>query len=250
MEGENIPGLSGGAIGSQHATRYLNWVDAAEGQVRNLFTDLGTRNHLRSTAYWMIRTDQDFRAIELINTEATEQVAWLRNLADQLSELEQRLKAAPGIITVLDTNALLHYQPPEQIDWLKVVSVQRVRLVLPLRVIEELDEKKYARRQDDVPDRARRLLSQLWARLAPTAGKPVELREHVTIEVPIDTGPRARPLDADQEILDTCEELSNVGQEVVLVTGDTGIGVRALAIPVKVVQMPDDYLRNKPQPER
>jgi hypothetical protein len=250
MVGENIPGLSGGATDFQHADRYMNWVQAAQGQVRNLFTDLDTRNHFHSTAYWAIRNPayQGFRDIELINTEATEQTEWLNTLADQLTELDNRLTSAPGTITVLDTNVLLHYQPPDQVDWLTLIDVEKVRLVLPLRVVEEMDEKKYARR-DDLADRARRLLTHLWAMLAPTAGGPVELRENVTIEVPIETGHRSRPLDADQEILDTCEEISNVGHEVVLITGDTGIGLRALAIPLKVVQMPEEYLRNRPRPE-
>jgi hypothetical protein len=251
IQANNISGTSAGQQPRLHATSYFNWVTATEGQVRNLFSDPDLAGHLRSTSYWAIRNPafQDFRAIELINTEVTEQAEWLKGLADQLGELEQRLKAAPGVITVLDTNVLLHYQAPDQVDWPKVVGVDQVRLVLPLRVIEELDDKKYARRQDNVPDRARRLLSQLWAKLGPKAVGPVELRENVTIEVPIETGPRSRPLDADTEILDTCEEISNVGQEVVLVTGDNGLGLRALHLGLRVVRMPDDYLRNKPEPE-
>lgn len=162
-----------------------------------------------------------------------------------VKDLEQRaarLSLAPGHIAVLDTHVLLHYQPPEQIPWPKVVGHPHVRLVVPLRVVEELDEKKYARR-DDIADRARRLLPRLEAVLGP-AGAPGELRESVTIEVPVDSGPRRRPANADEEILDTCRELRQLtGREVSLVTGDTSMRLRGEARGLRVVKMPAEYER-------
>jgi hypothetical protein len=251
IQGSNLVGSSAGQPERLHVTTYLNWTTATELQLRNVFTELDIVNHLRSAAYWAIRnpTYQDFRVIELVNAEATEQAAWLEALAGQLMKLDERLRAAPGTITVVDTNVLLHYQRPDQIDWPSVIGADQVRLVIPLRVIEELDEKKYAVRKDDLPDRARRLLSQLWTRLALSAGAPVDLREKVTIEVPVDDGPRLRTFDADQEILDSCEQLRNVGEPVVLVTGDTGMSLRASALRLRVIRMPDDYLRNRPMPD-
>lgn len=69
----------------------------------------------------------------------------------------------------------------------------------------------------------------------------------MTIEVPVDDGPRRRTLDADQEILDVCRELQYGGQEVVLVTDDTGITLRAWPWRLRVVAMPEAYLRRKPE---
>jgi predicted ribonuclease YlaK len=97
--------------------------------------------------------------------------------------------------------------------------------VLPRRVVEELDQKKYTAR-DDLADRTRRLLSQLPTQLVPTKGGPAPLRDGVTIEIPVDDEPRARTLDGDQEVLDTCRELRSCGQRFVLVTGDTGMTMR------------------------
>jgi hypothetical protein len=49
--------------------------------------------------------------------------------------------------------------------------------------------------------------------------------------VPIDPGPRNRPEDADEEVLNTCRELSLLSsQDVTLVTGDTGMRLRAQAL--------------------
>jgi predicted ribonuclease YlaK len=181
----------------------------------------------------------------MMYTEAIDQAASLDAVVEQLKAIKARFKDA-GLIAIIDTNVLPHYKPPEQIDWASLLGDPRARLVLPLRVIEELDQKKYASRRDDVPDRARRLLSQLWARLGRSAGGPVQLRGDITIEVPLDEGPRTRPIDADSEVLDLCEELRNVGRDVVLATGDTGMSFRAVARRSRVVRMRDEDLRNPP----
>jgi predicted ribonuclease YlaK len=124
--------------------------------------------------------------------------------------------------------------------------VDEVRLVLPLRVVEELDERKYAGR-GDLADRARRLLSALWALLEPTKGAPAALVAGVTIELPVDDGPRRRTLDADEEVLAECSTLAAVGAPVTLVTGDCGMSLRAAGRGLPVARMPEKYLRVQPK---
>ena len=143
---------------------------------------------------------------------------------------------------MLDTNVLLHYLPVDQIPWPDIVGHQNVRLVIPLRVIEEIDAKKYAKRPD-LAKRARNLLPAL-ERMFGQAGAPGRVTDGVTIEVPVDSGPRDRPADADEEILDTCRELGQfAGQPVTLVTGDTGMRLRAQAHGIATSTLPDKYLR-------
>jgi predicted ribonuclease YlaK len=46
--------------------------------------------------------------------------------------------------SLVDTNVLPHYQPIDKIDWTSVVpDVSKVRLVIPLLVLEELDRKRH-----------------------------------------------------------------------------------------------------------
>ncbi len=224
---------------------YVAWVNSTEKQLRNVFSDVEVVHQLRTTAYWAIREShhQAYRVLDLISTEVTEQMSWLYALIDRLRAIQHRLDAAPGRATVVDTNVLLHYQPPWYVEWPTVAGEQEVRLVLPLRVVEELDEKKYTSR-GDLADRARGLLSQLWQRLGESAGGPVPLRENTTIEVPVEDGRRERSLDADEEILDSCEQLRNVGRAPILVTGDTGMSLRAKARRLDVMRMPEKYLRS------
>jgi hypothetical protein len=245
--------VAGGSAGQSlqiHQTSYLAWDGTAESQLRNIFLDPTTWEHLYGERYWRIRDlSQDSpRWMELIKHEAGLQATWLEELSDRLKRLSDRLVADPGQLTVLDTNVLLHFQPPEHVDWTTVINAPQVRLVLPLRVVEELDEKKYTAR-DDLADRARRFLGQLRTQLAPSVGGPTLLRSGVTIEVPVEDGPRRRPLDADQEILDVCRELQLDGRPVVLVTDGAGMTLRGSAQGLRVVAMPEQYLRRKPKPD-
>ncbi|MHB8290018.1 MAG: PIN domain-containing protein [Acidimicrobiales bacterium] len=245
----NVQGGSAGTEVSDHQNRYLSDVETVDGHLRNIFSDPGVWNHLYGDRYWAIRslTSSSIRPMPLINDEAADQGRYIEYLMDRLKRFEERLSGTPGEIAVLDTHVLLHYMPPSQIDWCEVLKLDTIRLVLPLRVVEELDMTKY-RVRDDLADRARRLLSDLWKLLAPTGGAPAPVPERpgVTIEVPVDDEPRQRSLDADEEILGECMALKAVGTPVRLVTGDTGMSIRATARGIPVVQMPDKYLRRRP----
>jgi len=62
--------------------------------------------------------------------------------------------------------------------------------------------------------------------------------------VPIDSGPRPRPADADEEVLETCEELHQLtGRTITLVTADTARRLRAGERSIDVVRMPAEYER-------
>jgi len=219
---------------------YLIWVDKAEAVLRNYFLDTALWTGLRGETYWRIHTmtESSPRWAAIVRDEMRRRANELEALEARVLAFIARLDMAPGVFAVLDTHVLLHYEPPAQVRWSEVVGQREVRLVLPLRVIEELDEKKYTARAD-LADRTRRLLSHLRTLLAPTAGLPVALAEGVSIEVPVDDGPRHRPLDADYEILETALGLKATGRPVLLITGDAGLAIRAARESLETVPMPD-----------
>jgi rRNA-processing protein FCF1 len=243
--------LRGGGASGLSALRndYLMWVTNTEAQLSNVFADPSVIDHLRGERYWRIRElgPDSPRPTELINEEAARQQVWLEGLVAGIKALEARLARAPGLLTVLDTNVLLHWLPPREINWREVMGVEEVRLVVPLRVVEELDGKKYLAREQ-IADRARGVLRDLRKLLAPDPAGSVPLNDGATIEVPVDEGPRRRTLDADEEVLATCLDLRAVSQRCVLVTGDTGITLRALAVGLEVTEMPEKYRRRRDQP--
>lgn len=127
---------------------------------------------------------------------------------------------------------------PDNVAWREVVEQESVRLIIPLRVIEELDEKKYTA-SDKLRGRARERLPKLYA-LVGAGGAPKALPNgHGTIEVFIEPGPRMRSLDADTEILEMAHDLRQLsGSKVTIVTGDTGMRLRAEVEGMTTVAMP------------
>ncbi len=43
----------------------------------------------------------------------------------------------------IDTNILLHYQSFDEIDWLKILNIDKLEIRLSSIVIQELDKHKY-----------------------------------------------------------------------------------------------------------
>jgi hypothetical protein len=229
---------------------YIAWVEDTEVVLSGLTHDDTVIEMLHTARYWAIRNlvPHDARPVPLIMGEQHSQRDALEHMKQNLEMHVARAVGAPGHIVVLDTNTLLHYQLPNSIKWAEVVGFDPVRLVIPLRVIEELDAKKYGD-SAKLRSRARDLLPKL-EELAGMGGAPSPLWEGMSLEVLVefDTGAaRVKPADADEEILFICRELwqlSGQAEGVTLVTGDTAIRMRAQALGgIRTVALPDKYRR-------
>jgi hypothetical protein len=208
--------------------RYIEWVEATETQLANLTNDSDIVLMPYTPAYWEIRqlTPYSPRPVAFIEGEIERQRQTLEDMRDDLQRRRERAVSAEGHITVLDTNVLLHHELPKAIDWGGLVGADRVRLVIPLRVIEELDSKKYSD-SPRIRSKARDLIPKLRGFVG-AAGRPAALRDGVTIEIYDEPGARNRPADGDTEILETARELERLsGEGVTIVTGDTGMQLRA-----------------------
>lgn len=223
---------------------YLNWVEQAERQLRNVFGDPCIWESLYSDRHWRIRQmgNSEPRPLPLIRMEVERQIERLEHLKSKIQALQDWAGRSDGRCVVLDTNVLLHHLPPQQIDWKAVVGSDRPRLVVPIRVVEELDQKKYAR-NDRLAKRARSVLSDLGGVLLSTADEPVTVRDAIVLEIAPFDEPRDRPLDADLEILRCCLTLSAYCPDLVLVTGDTSMRIRAQGLKIEARLMPSRYMR-------
>jgi hypothetical protein len=115
----------------------------------------------------------------LIESEIRLQKATLERVAEDLKRRIERATEAAGHIAVVDTHLLLHFLPPEQVDWKEVVGVEPVRLFLPITVVDELDELKYTGK-DRVRGKARTALANLERAVGP-GGSPGRVRESVSV---------------------------------------------------------------------
>jgi rRNA-processing protein FCF1 len=241
---------------------YLNWVNTTQVSVRMVFADTEAEDTLLARGYWHIcqmSSQSDEKLLNrLIGEELDFQVGHPGIQGDpggRLGAVITRLRswigpaARRGHICVLDTNALLHYTRFDQLPWSARLSREFVRLVIPLVVVDELDAKKYARREE-FQQRARELLTLVdgYVTASPPAGYSA-IGAGVTVEVLPDELGHIRMVTADQEILERCEFMQQVtGQPVTLITGDSGMRINAQARGIDVFKLTADDLlpRHKP----
>ena len=138
---------------------YIDWVQQTLSLMSNHTHDPGVTEMLLTSSYWHIRAlhSDSARPIPLVQDEIRRQQRNLEWLLEDLVRRRDRAREAPGHIALPDTNVLLNYQPARHIPWPSVIGKEDVRLVLALRVIEELDAKKYTE-SDRIRQRARELV--------------------------------------------------------------------------------------------
>jgi len=231
---------------------YLNWTHSVELFFRNYFTGFRLER-LYTDRFWHGQSlaESSPYAPGLLNNEHEVQVAFLKELRETLTKEEQRQADLKGIqVAVLDTHVLLHYKLFTDVPWETVLEADRVRVAVPLRVIDELDQKKAARRSD-IADRAATVIKHLQMRISGLTDAPVPLRSGVTLEIArvpqIDADAYVPPVWADAEILDTCDAVAIFASSpVTLVTGDYGMKLRASARDIRTLVMPDEYRIPRP----
>ena len=226
--------------------QYLQWVGAGH-RIFLQYLGLARADELiHSTFYWYVLTMNtgDPRAGGQLYQGMTNEALRMRQLVAELKALDSVLGGPPGWLTaVVDTNALVQVKPPWDVDWAKLLSAERVCLLLPLRVVEELDKFKYGKERR-ISQVARNLLPQLEARLTEDNGTMIKVNERLIIKVPILPGERDRTLHADEEILRLREDTKQFGkQAVVLVTADTAMRIQARARGIRAIGLPADVRR-------
>ena len=234
-----------GNLFDEDVAAYLSWVHRAERLLCDNFTDVPLER-LYTDRFWQVsKGPPPGRLPEMVGLERARQREWLQVLLNRIRERREHF--GDEIPTgVLDTNSLLHHQPPDQIKWEEVIG-SNARLVVPLRVVQEVDDKK-ASNSKPLRQRAANRLRQLAGY---TLGDgPHEVRPGVDIELvgALDLDPgreRRAPIPADVEILDTCVALKtyNGGGAVYLVTGDLGMRVQAEVRDITVRLMPPLHFR-------
>jgi len=232
-----------GPTPGQRRDQYLAWVENAETQLHHVFRDRRVADHLLTDRYWHIRhmSDGDKRPIPLIDGEVAVQKEFIVRLAAQIqTELSAFGVPAGTVPLVIDTNVLLHYRHFDQATWRDIAGGRRVRLVIPLIVIDELDTKSYA--STSTAPRAKKVLrSMQQSRRDASAEQPVDLRDGVDWQILMDPPGHERAANADEELLRRADHLDRITPGVVVASADYGIRLRAQARGLGTTTPPDTW---------
>lgn len=227
--------------------RYISWASDTEMLISQLFLDPDL-DGLYTTRFWNIRasTPSAPRLIETVWNECNRQTRQMTSVADELEGEAQRLRGDPhAIIVVVDTNVFLHCHSLESFDW-SFVGALPVRVIVPIRVIEELDDKKRDR-NPEIADRARKRIRWLRGVLSIGGDGSLALKGGATIEAFVPIGPRRLLPSADTEILEACETLETFARRpLTILTSDFGMELRGMhyrgaSSGFPVVQVPEEY---------
>jgi hypothetical protein len=118
-------GIGPGALPLAEA--YVRWVEGVETHLQVLTFDFDLLDALQTGRYWRIRQlhEEPIWPTQLVRAEITQQTSWLESLRDDLQLRVDRVAAAPGDPTILDTNVLLQFVPPAQVDWIAITGSYR-----------------------------------------------------------------------------------------------------------------------------
>lgn len=226
---------------------YLQVGEAMEQLLLSWFEDDdGVGAGMQSGGYRLVRemTAATPRPYPLVSGEVERQVRALTALKSKLESL-QILTERPGEPIVLDTNVLMHFQRLDEIVWREVLGLCPVRIILPICVVDELDNKKYAGsdRMSRRADQAIRVLRQYSSQLGP--GGCATFPDGTTLEIFLDEPDHRRRLNPDEELFSRCRLLEQmIGKPLKLVTGDLGMQLRADAHDLHSVEVPDKYAKD------
>lgn len=242
---ENLRNLDtdlGNVLPNRIPDSYLEWVERAEVQLRNLFADDVLADGLLSPRYFHIRqlipNSIQARPWPLVDAERALQKSRLDQAVAEL-KVGAALASRPGDALVLDTHVFMHYKLFKDVDWLGEFKLDQARLIVPLIVLDELDDKTFSpnKRLAKRADKVLHIFDDFLEALA--SGQAAEIRKGVTLEVLVDEISHQRRTNSDSEIIDRAQFLHQVIEKpVTMVTGDRGLRVRSHSRSIPVVMMP------------
>ncbi len=235
----------GSLFGSELHRRYRDWVELAEIRLREYFEQAAVVDELHTVRFWHLMTmaniDGDYSPFsQQLQLEATAQASRLRSVRQEVEDVQQTFSVEEeGALAVVDSNALIHGQWFEHLNWAKAVGAKCVKVVLLHVVIDELDDLSH-HRDDQVSKRAQKVLRRLSAlRDGMPAHAPVNIGHHVTIQVLLDPRGHRRLPNNDAEIIERALFLDRLASgRLVVMTSDNGMDLRATGLALTVVDYP------------
>jgi len=147
----------------------------------------------------------------------------------------------------LDTNSLLHYHLFTDLQWSEFIGTKNIVLVISTTVLRELDQKKFSARQIELKNRAQLVIKKL-SELLTSTDTSIPINKNVDIfyfsgEPKINWD--EENLDSslpDDRIIATILEAAFPLRDVLLLSSDLGIKLKAKGKGISCASIPDKFL--------
>ncbi|MEW1552012.1 PIN domain-containing protein [Streptomyces tsukubensis] len=251
---EAVTTLSNAQNSTPYETPWQTWLPALDRVLPPLtetFADPDFAQILQSPTYWSLLQINGTgpETIRLVHRELRRQIMTLENARVQLDALAARARI-PGVPVIVDTNILLRWDQPSDIDWRQILKddgapAAQARLIIPLVVLNELDRQKYRAVDDQLGRRAAtaiRFLDRTFTDTAP--GTLATLTADATIEIaPAPTPNGTEVLDPDMCILLCAADIHQLQPDAGtrVLTGDTGMRLRAREMNLPTLRLPERH---------
>lgn len=223
---------------------FMGWCNEAERMLRNwIKPSARLLEELQSSHREARQLSGQHLAPYAINAflanQRDEWLSWLETAEGTLKVLKAYVEV-PGHKLVLDTSMLMEGDLFTEAKWEAVDPNYEggpIRLIVPILVIEELDELKI-NRNGDRRARARQVIRELWNLHKGAPLRPASLPKHpqTTIEIFLDDGWSGRWSGNDGEIIAQAGGLAALfGDGIPLVTRDLSQAYRSVAAGVRTV---------------
>lgn len=155
---------------------------------------------------------------------------------------------------VVDTNIFIHYQFFTDIDWCALADCKKTTILITPTIIKELESLKYENNHRK-KERSRNVLNKIEKLLDESSNSI--FRNNVDLML-ISSEPSNELFKANNLNIDTqddrilatiIENKPNVSSEIFIVSNDLGIRLKAKALNIKVIAIPEKY-ELKPEPDK
>ncbi len=221
--------------------KYLQAVERLERVMSHYFVDFGWYERLYSQGYWAVRemSEGAVRPLPLLQAESSRLIRWLEGIERELSRIvvqdEWDEEGIPRLL--LDTSALVREGSFDTFDWSELAggSTRRVRLIIPILVVREMDDLKDSGKSS----KARPRLRKIFEILNDSGRGPAPISKSNTLELLMDPPGHVRLTSHDAEIVRRATYLSGrQGGPFQLVTGDYTMLATAKADGIAAVLTP------------
>jgi len=148
----------------------------------------------------------------------------------------------------IDTNSFLHYRMFTDINWNKVTNSSSVLLIVCSAVLRELDQKKFSEYDINIRNRSQQVISKMSKMV--TSNKIHKIKKNLDLMfIPSEPSIDWEKEGLSSQIPDDRIIASILGQKnnfknIILVTSDMGLTLKASNKKIKCISLPDEYRLN------